>query len=544
MRCYAIVCFAAAVVTCSAQPSITGLQNNYSFLLPGTPNYAFAQGGIFILYGANLAPQGVLSGAFNPQLNRNLGGVSIKVTVAGTTTEAIPYYVSPTQLSAILPSATPTGTGTVTVSYNGATSAGFPITVVPSAVGIMTLSGNGLGQAVMMDAGYNLLTLTNPAKEEQTVIFWGTGVGRDPNDETRLISAPQSLNSLPFEFYIGNRPAEVAYRGRSQYPGLDQIVAKIPRGVTGCYVSVYAKTGNVISNFTTIPVAPGSACGELFATPEQVQSFASRETITAGWLYLSKFTSHVPAISVGGTTIPASTVISNAATAQFLSYKPFDYTNYGSLTQPSFGNCVTAVFNFRNPFEAPIVRGLDPGPVSITLPNGTERSLTKNGTTYSLTGGGGPSSPPLFIPDSGGTFTYKGAGAAEVGPFTASITVPPLITWTNRTAITVVNRSQSLEITWTGGDPTSYVVVQGATTDLNSVLTAFACTERTPVGRLTVPRDILASMVPSAVPAGSPIPTGQLLVNNFTHPAKITVPMIDNPNIIFQTGETSLVPYQ
>ena len=100
----------------AAQPRITGIQNNYSYLLPGTPNYAIAQGSIVVLYGANMAPAGLLQQGFNPALNRNLGGVSIRITVGATTTEAIPYYVSPGQITAILPSATPVGAGSITVT--------------------------------------------------------------------------------------------------------------------------------------------------------------------------------------------------------------------------------------------------------------------------------------------------------------------------------------------------------------------------------------------------------------------------------------------
>jgi hypothetical protein len=39
----------------SAQPRIDQVQNNYSYLLPGNPNYGIAQGSIFIVKGANLA---------------------------------------------------------------------------------------------------------------------------------------------------------------------------------------------------------------------------------------------------------------------------------------------------------------------------------------------------------------------------------------------------------------------------------------------------------------------------------------------------------
>ena len=164
-----------------AQPRVTGIQNNYSYLIPGTPNFAIAQGSIFVLYGTGMAPAGVLQQGFNPALNRNLGGVSIKITVGTSTTEAIPYYVSPGQIAAILPSATPVGTGNLTVTYNGQTSASFALTVSQSAFGILTLGGNGLGNAAVMDLNYTLLSPTNAPNPGQIVYFWGTGLGPEPS---------------------------------------------------------------------------------------------------------------------------------------------------------------------------------------------------------------------------------------------------------------------------------------------------------------------------------------------------------------------------
>jgi hypothetical protein len=75
----------------AAAPRINAIQNNYSYLIPGTPNYAIAQGSIIVLYGADMAPQGFISQNLDPALERTLGGVSIKITVGQTTTEAIPY---------------------------------------------------------------------------------------------------------------------------------------------------------------------------------------------------------------------------------------------------------------------------------------------------------------------------------------------------------------------------------------------------------------------------------------------------------------------
>ncbi len=211
MHCFTKMALASLAFTgrVLAQPRIAGIQNNYSYLLPGTPNYAIAQGSIFILYGSNMAPAGLLQQGFTPALNRNLGGVSIKIkiTIGTTTTEAIPYYVSPGVLAAILPSATPVGIGSMTVTYNGQTSPAFPLTVVQSAFGILTLGGNGLGNAAAYDLDFKFIAPINAANPRQLISFWGTGQGPDPNDETRLIAAPQNLANLAFEFYIANKPA-------------------------------------------------------------------------------------------------------------------------------------------------------------------------------------------------------------------------------------------------------------------------------------------------------------------------------------------------
>ena len=127
----------------AAMPSVGGIQNNYSYLLEGTPNYGIARGAIFVLYGSGMAGSGLIQGGFNPALDPGLGGVTLKVTVNGVTTTPVPYYVSAGQIAAILPSDTPVGDGAITVTFQGQTSAPYPIKVVESAFGLMTMGGNG-----------------------------------------------------------------------------------------------------------------------------------------------------------------------------------------------------------------------------------------------------------------------------------------------------------------------------------------------------------------------------------------------------------------
>jgi uncharacterized protein (TIGR03437 family) len=118
-----------------AQPVIGtgGIVNNFSYVLPGLPNYGIAQGSIFDIFGTGLATTAAAQGV---PLQKTLAGVSISVTVNGVTTQAIPYFVTPLEISAILPSATPVGTGTITVTVGSQTSAPAPIVVVETAFGI------------------------------------------------------------------------------------------------------------------------------------------------------------------------------------------------------------------------------------------------------------------------------------------------------------------------------------------------------------------------------------------------------------------------
>ena len=536
-----------AVFAVSAQPRITGIQNNYSYLIPGSPNYAIAQGSIFILYGSGIGPAALLQQGFSPALNRNLGGVSVKITVAGTTTEAIPYYVSAGQIAAILPSATPVGTGVMTVAYNGQTSATFPLTVVQSALGLLTLGGNGLGNAAVYDLNYNYITPTNAANPGQVVYFWGTGQGPDPNDETRPIAAPQNLGNLPFEFYIGNKPAKVIYHGRSTYPGLDQIAVEIPEGISGCYASAYAKTGTFMSNFVSIPVAAeGRTCADWYSSAADVDRLlgSGKTEVNLGWFYLVKFLSYTPA--VGGQ--PARMVTQDSATAQFLRNTPFDSSNWGSVGGFANPGCVVSTFRTQSPFSAPILKRLDAGPaVTLTLPDGSTRTLAKQQTSnFSFSATDATPGPPLFIPAAGGTFKFQAPGGADVGPAEATINASNPMVWNEHTTITNVSRSQPLTVTWRGGTPGGFIVIQGASYSGASgeIFTAFGCTEKVEAGRYTVPRDVLASMVPSLVVPPLNFPTGSLLVQHFTLPARFTATGLDQGSIVWETYSGTSVNFQ
>ena len=106
-----------------------------------------------------------------------LSGTSINVTVSGTTVQCYMFYTSAGQVAAILPSNTPVGTGTITVSYNGTPSPTAPITVATSSFGIFTVNQQGSGTAVILDGNGNVSSIDFRVPTERNRGCRGTGLG-------------------------------------------------------------------------------------------------------------------------------------------------------------------------------------------------------------------------------------------------------------------------------------------------------------------------------------------------------------------------------
>ena len=182
-------CLLFAVAPClSAAPNIASVSNAASNISPGLPNAPIAQGAIFVVYGSGLGPANITfaSTAFQ---STTVSGTSVSVTVSGTTVAAPLYYTSATQVAALLPSNTPTGNGTITVTYNNQPSNSAPITVVTRNLGIFTVDSSGGGPGIVTYADYSLVSPTKAANcggpnttcgaanPGDTLILWATGFG-------------------------------------------------------------------------------------------------------------------------------------------------------------------------------------------------------------------------------------------------------------------------------------------------------------------------------------------------------------------------------
>jgi hypothetical protein len=139
-----------------------------------------------------------------------------------------------------------------------------------------------------------------------------------------------------------------------------------------------------------------------------------------------------------------------------------------------------------------------PNAAIVAVPRNPENFYNKELSTAGLPVPGAPPSTPVIAP---GTYTLSATGGNDVGPFTASVTVPAPLDWTNRAAVTSVNRGQDLRLTWTGGGNSTVQIIgasanriSGGATDGIYDAAIFQCEANAAAGSFTVPSSILSQL--------------------------------------------------
>ena len=204
-----------------------GIVNAGSYMPSGLPSGSIARGSVFTIFGRGLGPASSPSLSF--PLGTSLAGVAIQVIQGSSSVNAIPVYVSGSQVNAIMPSNTALGVNSVRVVYNNQTSNPVPVNIVNSSFGIYTATGTGIGPGIFQNyiSGQTPLnTNTMAAKPGQLAILWGTGLGPAPFPD----NAAPTVMTLPTEteVFVGGISAQVAYSGRSGCcAGSDEIHAQI-----------------------------------------------------------------------------------------------------------------------------------------------------------------------------------------------------------------------------------------------------------------------------------------------------------------------------
>ncbi|MEN6602523.1 MAG: hypothetical protein ABFD86_08890, partial [Bryobacteraceae bacterium] len=482
-----------------AQPTIEGpIMNVASYLLPGYPAFGVAQGSMFVVFGRNMGPRGMYQAETWP-LPKDLVGTSLQVTVGGVTVDAIMVYTSATQLAAILPSNTPTGDGTISVTYAGQVGLPAPIRVVPAAFGIFTLNSQGNGPAVIQivrGAARPVNTLLEAAHPMELVSLWGSGLGAVTGNEAAG-PLPGDM-STPIEVWVGGQPATVYYRGRSGCcAGVDEIYFYVPLGVTGCYVPVVVRSGQGVSNSTTMSISQsGNFCEDPSGfTADNYKLMSEGGKLTAGWIELNR-----RGIFTSPTVDPAQT--SETVLANFSRFQTDRAIRYNAPARfTGFGSCVVDMLRASAPSLVLYQPdSLEAGEaLNVKNPNGITKqvSIVSEGSYFSYVGGETGSVPlPQFLVN--GTYRVdNGSGGTALGAFSVRQDLRSPVMWTNIPSTRIdITRSDGYRVTWTGGDANrDFVTITGTSVDTaNDVKAKFFCAERADAGQFTIPPYVLLGL--------------------------------------------------
>lgn len=544
----------------------------FIFSVENSASYAssVAQGSIFVVYGSNLGA-GPVAQANTFPLPLSINGTSILVTSGSTTLSCPMVYAGSGTAAAVLPSSVPPGQAKLTVGYNG-TSAPFPaqFEVVSTAPGLYTLGSSGEGPGVFTASDGSVKSFAESAKTGETVTLWATGLGPVGGPTNAL---PPTFPNFPgVQVFVGTQPATVVYAGRSGCcVGLDQISFVVPNGVQGCYVPVTVQSGSpaqsAFSNFVSLPVTGGGGpCSDTAPTlPVSImnQAAAGQPVTVAGLaagpvtaLLGLGFDERVYIAQKLSTLLHAKVSVEDVArllraqqhhnqrafrkvmTKYAASWKALSpsarlavqavlspnqegavaglgrYSSAAALAAavgglfPSQGTCTSLPSRpvGSNAF------GLDAGPsLALSGPPGSfTMALTRTGEYQTLFGSApsGRDLPP-------GVYTVTGNGGLDVSAFSASLNVGGNVLWTNKAAISTIDRSQPLTVTWTGGTSPGYVLIGGY---VNGGQMGFVCSEDVNKGSFTIPAFVLSS-----IPAGS----GGMFVTPNPLSQQISIPGVD-----------------
>jgi len=493
--------------TLFAQPYISyrAIVNAASSMPGGLPGGSIAQGSIFSLYGTGLGPAANATQVSFP-LQTTLADVSIQVQQGATSVNAVPLFVSASQINAIMPSAAPLGKVQLRVSYKGAKSNPGWVNVVPASFGIFTVSGMGFGPGAVLHSvsakQMSVNSLLDSASPGQTVIFYGTGLGPVSSD----ITAPAAGNlSTKVEVFVGGVAAQTSYSGRSPCcSGLDQIDFQIPASAPlGCYVPIQVRTnGTVVSNAVTIAIQNGGGACSDNVNPA-LSAFMNGKNI--GIVALSRSLDEWQGAGSG------SDIATDLGLAFFFQASASQWFFNPLFSSPAPGTCMvyTGAGDFVRvgglPGSGPLNELTAGSPLSVTGATGSGAVATVDGAgvfgaPLGTTGFDGVlGSYPTGITAgilAPGPVSVSGPAGSAVGKFSSNSNASAPLTWTNRDQISTIDRSQPLTLTWSGGSPSSDQAFIGAwSSDLPSNSSAgFVCTVPSGEQSFTIPAYVLSNL--------------------------------------------------
>jgi uncharacterized protein (TIGR03437 family) len=222
-----------------------------------------SRGELMTMYGSGLASSTVIAPSI--PFPTTLNGVQVMVNG-----RAAPiYYVSATQISAIIPYATEFPLAQITVVNNGVPSNAVTIFMSPTSPGVFTKPPGGNGFAAALHPDGSLVTPSQPAKAGETIAVFVTGLGTVspaiPDGAAGPVD-PLSVAEFGFAARIDNLDATVTYAGLApQLAGLYQINVTVPSGAAtdNDYLDIFGITNFGVDSLTSEAVIPvrGNAAG-------------------------------------------------------------------------------------------------------------------------------------------------------------------------------------------------------------------------------------------------------------------------------------------
>lgn len=467
------------------------------------------QGSMFVVKGSNLSASGFVQTSF--PLPPSSGGVSVAFTQNGA--PPVPAYLvylynqgGVNQLAAVAPSTLAPGLYELIVSNNGPVAV-TTLTVVAAQPELFTQDSTGEGLASVQnyvsssELDVNRFTTgvvngsyISPAHPGQTLVAWLTGLG--PIAGADNLPAPAynfAANGANVQVWVGGISITPFYAGRAPgLAGVDQINFTLPGNVpTGCKVGIQIEENGVLTsqNLTFLSIAPSAAatdCVQPGYSTAVLQALDNGATLTAG------------AFSI---TQQPSAAASELVTGRFTASTGFELPNdpIGTATP---GCTVTQV---SQPWGILVGGGasvpLDAGTIILNGPSGSGFSnvaLPDSSGSYDLIFAGqlATISGQMLA----GTYTLTGSGGKDVGPFSATVSLPTPLTVINFPSM--VNRSSGLTLNWTGGNPSDLVAISGTASSVeNGVETgaSFVCNTTAETGTFTVPASILNQLPAASV---------------------------------------------
>lgn len=389
---------------------------------------------------AGLPDAGVAPGSRFVLLGQDLKPeATARAVIGDVSVDVAVVSVTARRIEAILPLHTPTGSGTVIVTMDGR-ELRAPIQVVDRAFGIRSVT----------------------VKDGEPARVNGTGLGVDASPAgVEVIVAGQTVPAL----------------SAARVDGWEDLTFAVPAGVEGCAVPLAVRVAGRLSNFARMKTA---TCVPAEPETEERREGTIHLTRTAMEFAGMGMTADSGAASfVKGVALSATAGLESSCTVRHL------------IEQDETG---------------PVTTGLDAGALQVAGVRGTRKIERQSRGHYASDLGqkfDGPVIPglptgELFLEP--GEYTVTGAGGEDVGAFTAQLTVPKAVEWTNRAQLETVERAAGLRVEWRDGAADQIVTLMGmAMVAVRPAVAAmFVCQARGDAGSITVPPSIL-----SALPATS-----------------------------------------